>query len=131
MNKKAFTILEAMIAIIILSFSLLYVYRMQMGSIRRYGKWKQQILNVFPIKEQLLSYYFNPPAKYTKPLKHNIDTQGLTITTELKEVASKSSLKQFRDTINIVESTGQWGSKRRLRKVSLITFIAKKDKDEE
>ncbi|MFH1644647.1 MAG: prepilin-type N-terminal cleavage/methylation domain-containing protein [bacterium] len=106
-KKEAFTLLETLIAITILAVSVTILSSLQVRSFLRVLKGRESISRVFLIKKELYEKFFEL-SKIKKPIIKEFEDLNLKITTVLKNIEKKSSLNDYVDEIQILESTGQW-----------------------
>ncbi len=118
MNKKAFSLMEALVAIILIGICISIFSRVQIMSIVRFGKFREEIDRVFLIKKRLIKHSFDL-SKKNRPIHKDYTKPYVKITSEIKAISNKSSLKWFSKNVNIVEATGRWND----RDMTLITFV--------
>ena len=124
--NKAFSVLEALIAILIVGFSMAIISRIQRTSAIRFSAWREEIDRLYLVKKRALKLYLNPPTKEA-PIIKKYEKPEVKITSELMIISNKSSLKKFARNIRIVNATGEWGKP--AKSLSIVTFILAPEKD--
>lgn len=109
MKKKAFTLIETLIAIMILAVSITILSSLQVRTFFRVLKGREAINRVFLIKKEFYESFFELP-KIKKPITKEFEDINLKVTTIFKDIEKKSSLNNFVGEMQILESTGQWSS---------------------
>ena len=67
----------------------------------------------------------------TKPLVHKLETPEMTISSYVRDIDKKSSLKKFKDKIYIVQSEGVWKSNDAAHNLKMVSFVLKPIKEKE
>ena len=122
MKKKAFTLIETLIAIAILAISMTILSGLQVRSFIKTLKGQQDISRVFLIKKELVKIFLYPTNK-TKPIVQEIEDLDLTIKSEILDIEKKSSLHDFAQDLKIVKSVGNWTSDLGDREIKMIGLM--------
>jgi prepilin-type N-terminal cleavage/methylation domain-containing protein len=123
-NNKGFTLIEVLMALFILTGSVFVLSDLQIKSIFRTLKSRDEINRIFLIKEKLYSNYINPPKK-TKKVVDQTEEPETTSTVEISEIEKSSELRDFVDDIHIVSCLGEWQSNDDKFERKMISFILK------
>ncbi len=123
-NKKGFTLIEVMIALIILSTTIFTLSQIQVSSMMRVLYGREEIDRLYLIKKYAYRMY-TEPKKAKKARKKDVEEPGMKLFLEMKPIHKKSSLQKFSKRLRIIESRGEWqrGVKNKvLPIVSLVRF---------
>lgn len=124
MNRNAFTLIEVVISIFILSFFLITIFRFQAGSIISLFREKELVQMIFPIKNEIYMAWLRPSQ-----LKKIESPQKSEIQTTLNDISKDSELYPFKDKLKIIRS--QVVHKNRQLSFAMIATVADKKKGEE
>jgi len=135
MKRKpdAFTIIKVLIATAVLASSVFVLSRLQFNSWLKVNLSTQTVERVFFVKKYLYQLLLAPPTK-DKPEKVSLDKPELHIKTSKREIdPKKSSLKEFAQEIDIIQSQGTWGEEQGTNKktINMISFVLKQAPGEE
>lgn len=123
-NQHAFTLMEVLIAIVILVSTVFVLNDLQIRSLFRVLKDREEIERVFYVKRELYLEYLNP-AEAGKKHTSKLENPDVTITTQAREFVKKSPLEPFKDDMLFIESEGMWKSGPKSRFVRLVTLLRK------
>lgn len=128
MMKKvpAFTLMEAMIALVIGAMALFWASNTQIGSLNRLFLRAGELSRMYEIKSSLYQFYIKPQKSPTKIKKATYENPPLSVSTFYEEIPKKSSLYPWNSRIRRVRSEGKWDNKAITRNSiisSLITFV--------
>jgi hypothetical protein len=131
-NQSAFTLLEVVLALSILVFSVSIFSSLQFRAFTQIWRGKEDIDRVFLIKKELCEILLKVPAKQKaiarmkdKPIKTVIEDPTLTINSQLLEIDKKSDLKRFIKSVDIIRTEGEWDSGTKKRKITMMSFELK------
>ncbi|MCK4265056.1 hypothetical protein KAW80_01725 [Candidatus Babeliales bacterium] len=130
MKKKAFTIMEALASILIFGFFMSIVSRIQVTSLLRYSKWRQEIERIFLIEKAAIKSYLNPSKDEEHEIVKKYEVPDLEVRTGIKRISGKSSLKKWDKNIKISETVGKWGDLKELKNLSLFTLVFLVEEDD-
>lgn len=122
MRKKAFTLIETLAAIAVLAVSITILSGLQVRSLIKTLKGRQDIDRVFLIKKELYKISLNIP-KNRKPIIEETEDLNLKIKSSVVDIEKKSSLRDFDKNIKIVQSVGDWTSDIGSSQISMIGLI--------
>ncbi len=110
MNKRnpAFSMFEAMAALVIASSALFLAARMQVSSFNRMRLLHEQIDRIYLIKKNILLFFIQRPHKVTEKKVEKLETPLVTLSTQYEEIPRKSSLYELHDRLRRVASYGEW-----------------------
>ena len=123
-QNVGFTLIEVLLALAILAGSVFFLSDMQIKSMFRVFKSRDEIDRVFLIKKDLYSAYFKLP-KDGKPVVNKVENPKTKIVTELVEIGKKSEFKDFADKLQVIQAEGQWVSVEEKYSKKMISFIFK------
>lgn len=132
MNKKAFTLLEVLVALLILVSVVTIFSNTQLRSFLRSIKSREFLDRVFIVRSELddLILKISMNEKYQKKEVKNIENPLVRVTKELINIDKKSTLSGFNENIKIVKSSGSWTKFGNTYDLPIITFIRDKNKKE-
>jgi prepilin-type N-terminal cleavage/methylation domain-containing protein len=128
-NRHGFTLIEVLMAIFILVSSVYVLTDLQIRSLFRVLKDRGEIDRVYLIKKESYTHYLTPP-KEEKPITKKIDDPVTNIKTEIVEINKKSVFHEFKDSINLVKTTGSWKEKMATQEITMMTIVEKSQKEE-
>lgn len=118
---EGFTLMEAMIALVIGATALFWASNTQVRSLNRLFLRAGELSRIYEIKSELYNFFIKPPRS-TKVQKATYEFPPLEISTFYEEMTKKSSLYDWNDRIRRVRSEGKWENKV-LTKNSIITSM--------
>lgn len=129
MNKKAFTLLEVLVALLILVSAVTIFSNTQLRFFLRSVKSREFLDRVFVIKSELDDFLLKKSMNGKKNIKEvkNLEDPLVNINTELIDINKKSTLNGFAKSIKIVKSNGSWINFGNTYDLSIINFIRCKD----
>ena len=123
-TKNAFTLIETLFAIGILAVSITILSSLQVRSVLNVLKGREEIDRIFWVKKGLYSIFLDVPEK-PKPIVEDIEHLNLKVVSQVLDIEKKSSLKDFADNVQIVQSEGRWASDLGARSIKMISFVLK------
>lgn len=126
MNKKGFTLLESLFALIILTIAVSIFSNTQMRSLLRVLKEKDFLDRIFLVRGELLSFLDKQDQKRVNNFKKNIEHPDLKIDCKIIDIDKKSKLKSFMNDIQIVKTQGDWKGDGKNYSIFFVTFIKNK-----
>ncbi|MFA5074920.1 MAG: hypothetical protein WC436_02345 [Candidatus Babeliales bacterium] len=133
-KNKAFTLLEVMLAMFVLIMSVGILSDLQIKSIFDTWKDREYLDRVFLIKKELLEIFLDTP-KSSKPIKTEIEEpeeKRVKIINKIIDIEKKSELRNFIDSVKLIESVGEWqnglGLKRDFKMISFVLDPEQKEK---
>lgn len=131
-KQSAFTLLEVILALSILVFSVSIFSSLQFRSLMQIWRGKEDIDRVFLIKKEFCEISLKVPEKEKailrmrdRPIKTVIEEPMLTINSQLLDIDKRSDLKNFLNSIDILRTQGEWESGPTKRKITMISFELK------
>jgi len=125
-KNPAFTFMEVLIAMGILTATVMLTSKEQMRSIFRVMRDRDKIEKIFLLKKDLYNHYFKTPdPKQKKKFTVNLEEPEIKITTEFIDIQKKSSLKDFAKKIYLVKATGEWKQEDENRQADMITLVVR------
>ena len=128
-NRCGFTLVEVLLAIFILVSSIYVLTDLQIRSLFRVLKDRGEIDRVYLIKKESYTNYLTPP-KGEKPITKKIEDPAVSIRTEKVELNKKSVFHEFKDSINLIKTTGSWKEKMIPQEMVMMTFVENQQKEE-
>lgn len=133
-KNKAFTLLEVMLAMLILLMSVGILSDLQIKSIFTTWRDREFLDRVFLVKKELLEVFLDTP-KSDKPIKTEIEEpeeKRIKIISKIVDIDKKSELKNFIDSVKLIESFGEWqntfGLKSDFKMLSFVLNPEQKEK---
>ena len=130
MNKKAFTLLEVLVALLILVSAVTIFSSTQLRSFLRSVKSREFLDRVFIVKSELDDFVSKIDDKNKKREVKKLENPLVTISTELIDIDKKSSLSVFSENIKMVKSNGLWSAFGSKFDLPIVTFIRHQNKKE-
>ncbi|MFH1831717.1 MAG: type II secretion system protein [bacterium] len=128
MNRcPGFTLIEVVIAIVILVSSVFVLNDLQIKSLFHIMKDREEIERIFLVKQFVYKACLYP-EQVTKRVVTKFDDPGvpeLTVVTESPEIAVKSELYKLKDLVKIFYADGTWKSSAGTRQMKMITLLRK------
>lgn len=131
-KQAAFTLLEVVLALSILVFSVSIFSSLQFRSLMQIWRGKEDIDRIFLMKKELCEILLKVPDKEKailrmrdRPIKTIIEEPMLIINSQLLYIDKKTDLKKFLNSIDILRSQGEWESGPIKRKITMISFELK------
>ena len=120
MKRAAFTIIEVMFAIVLMSTALLMLSPMQLGSLTRIMRGRNDLQRIYILREKLQELLVKPPKKL-KSQAEKREKPETEINVTFHEIVKKSQLHDFSGDIVIARVDGTYQN----RKQTLVTFLPK------
>jgi len=130
MNKKAFTLLEVIMALLILVSMVTIFTGIQFKALARSSKERAFLDRVFIVQEELFKFYKDLENKKKKKEIKDIENPEVKIGSYLVDIDKKSSLNTFIDNVKIIKSQGSWKESASSYNIPFLTFVRfKEDKN--
>ncbi|MCF7799909.1 prepilin-type N-terminal cleavage/methylation domain-containing protein [Candidatus Babeliales bacterium] len=133
MKNKAFTLLEVMLAMFILIMSVGILSDLQIKSIFTVWRDREYLDRVFLVKKELLEIFLDTP-KSDKPIKTEIEEpeeKNVKIISKIIDIEKKSELRDFIDSVKLIESVGEWQNRFGLKSdFKMISFVLNPEQKE-
>ena len=129
-HKHGFTLIEVMIAIFILVSSIYVLTDLQIRSLFRVLKDREEVDRVFLVKKDSYTSYITPP-KGDKPHITKIEDPAVDIKTEYVELNKKSVFYEHKDLISLIKTTGTWKQNNVMRNIIMITLVEKQQTEKQ
>ena len=128
---KAFTLPEVLIALFVLSSSMVVLSTNQTRSLFRVLRGRDEIERIFFIKQRLYELFLTPP-KTDKQAVEKRETPEVKITSGKAEIDKKSEVyEQFKDRVAVVRSHGGWKRGQSDVALSMVSFVLKEQPEKE
>lgn len=127
---SAFTLIEVLIALFILATTGFVLSSVQMRSFMRVKKDQQNIQRIFLIKKELYKLLLTPPES-EKPVVQKLENPEMRMTSGMIEIPKKSSLRNFKDNLRIIQTEADWKDAGLVRKEKMISFVYKELEEKE
>jgi type II secretory pathway pseudopilin PulG len=124
-NSSAFTLLEVLIALFILTSAVVITADVQFRSYFRVADHQTAIENLFLIKKELYKQLLTPPAP-GKRISVQLEKPNIKIASESIEINNKSSLKELKDSLHFIQTEGLWKKDGAVKTTKMICFVFKK-----
>jgi len=135
MIKRAFTLLEVLLALSILTSSVFVLSQLHMRALFRVIRDRNEIEKIFLVKKDLYKLFFKADKKAwpkeEKPQINKLENPEMVITSYVRDIDAKSSLKKFKDKIFIAQSEGEWKSGHLEQRAKIVSFVLKPPKEKE
>lgn len=132
--RPAFTLFEVLLALALLVGAVSVIANLEFRSLTRVLRDRDQIEKIFLIKKELYKHFFKLPER-TKKIVTKLESPGpeMVMTTEVINVAPKSSLASLKDTLKFVKTQGRWKISKDEVDATMIALVfdPKKDKEKE
>jgi len=134
-SGNAFTMIEVLLALSILASSVVVLSRLNVRSLFRVMRDRDEVEKIFLIKKDFYKFLYKLDQKtwplHAKPLVHKLENPEMTISSYVRDIDKKSSLKKFKDKIYIVQSEGVWKSSDLVYNTKIVSFMLKPVKEKE
>ena len=127
--KRGFTIFEVILALGILTTSVLLITGLQTKAIFRVLDDRDAIEKIFLVKKDLYLSMLETPTKQKSINK--LDSPEMTITTEIIDIAGKSCLAPWKDKLKILKCEGVWQKDMFTRSAVMGSIIFKPEEKKE
>jgi prepilin-type N-terminal cleavage/methylation domain-containing protein len=130
MKTNGFTLLEVLVALLILTAAVTIFSSTQLRSLLRVSKERQLLDRAFIVKSNLFDFIEQLKDKDNKKknLKKTLEDPQVKIVSEIIDIDKKSKLKKFAGDISIVKTEGEWQNFGSNYNLSFVTFIEKEKK---
>jgi len=129
-SRSAFTLLEVMFALLILASAMTIIFSTQFKALMRVWKGREDIDRIFLLKKNFYESYLQIPLdkKFFAKIKQRaiadfIQAPEVTISSNVTQISKKSELKEFRDSLKMLQTEGDWKSGVDTRQLRLVGFI--------
>lgn len=124
MKRNAFTLIEVIIAIGMLTVAVSVVASLQLRSLFRVLRDRDMIEKIFLIKKDVYAMWLKPPAKQFKKI-NKLEDKEMAIATVVSGINPKSSLASLGDRLQMVCVTGAWKQNQIKQRVAMGAVIFK------
>ena len=123
-KNSAFTLIEVMLAMGVLTVSVFFVSEILFKALTRLQDNNDNIEKTFILKRELYLNYFKRPF-ITKKIVTKLEDPSVTFATTLEDVNKKSGLKEFQDTLKIIQTNAVWKKEKNIKESNMLSFIFK------
>ena len=127
-NSRAFTLLEVILALVILVSAVAIYSSTQFRALLRIWKGSESVSRVFLVQKELTKIFLKYPKMLDKPIVRNLEKPEVKIKTSVFDINKKSSLKKFREFVSGISSVGEWKSGPDDRRLKFVSFVLKPEK---
>jgi len=106
MKKAAFTIVEVMVALFILSTSIFVLSELQIRSMLRVWQCREDLDRVYVMKKYLYRMYISPQE--ARKTSQKLDQPSMQLVVEPQGIHKKSVLAPFGKSLQFLKATAQW-----------------------
>ncbi|MCB9493247.1 MAG: hypothetical protein H6679_03160 [Epsilonproteobacteria bacterium] len=107
--KRAFMLIEVLIAAFVLLSGVYVAARLQMKSMLRVLGDRDHTQKIFLIKKDLFSVFIDPPEFVPeKPALQEHALVGLKVEMKKEKIHEKSGIEQFADRLELIKVKGSW-----------------------
>ncbi len=132
MKNKAFTLLEVLVALLILVSAVIIFSSVNFRAFSRSSKERAFLDRVFIIQEEFLKFLLDIENKKKKKEIKIIEDPEINISSKILDLDKKSSLKKFIGNVKILKTNGSWVNFSNKNNLGFIAFVRlkadKKDK---
>lgn len=121
--ERAFTLIEVMVALFILSSSLFVLSELQVRSMLRVWQSREDIDRIYVIKKYLYRMYFAPQA--AKKTSQKFDAPPMHMIIEPAEIHKKSVLAPYARQLQFLRASATWQRGTATRTMELIALAAR------
>lgn len=125
--KAGFTLIEVMIAMIILAYAVTSISNLQYRALFRVQRNDNSIAKIFLLKQHLLSFVMSEKnckkLSLERPLTTKDEDNATKLVTQISEISPKSSLAPFKKFAYIIKSDLSWPYDGATRQESMVSFI--------
>lgn len=129
MKKKGFSLLEVLVALLILVATVSFYSSTQLRSVLKITKEKEYLDRIFVIQSEFIDFIDKQLEKMQKVLKKDIESPRMKVVSQLMDIDKKSSLNLFVNDLKIVKTQGNWNSIGNNFVLSFVTFIESEKKE--
>ncbi len=129
MNNKAFTLLEVIMALLILVSMVTIFTGVHFKMLARSDKEKSFLDRIFIVQEENIKFVKNLEDKKKKKEVKELENPEIKIVSNLVDIDKKSFLNSFMDNVKMVRSEGSWkefGSNYNIPFLTIVRFKEEK-----
>jgi len=133
-NNSGFTLVEVLLAMGILTLAVTTISDLQFRSLFRVLQDREDIERIFLVKREVYKNFWSENLAQRDSIKKEIQTlenPELKLTTEILDINPKSSLKAFKDKIKIINTSGEWKSSGKNKKITMVGLVFRPKKEEQ
>ncbi len=123
-HRKAFTMMEVLIALFVLSSSIYVLSGMQLKQLFRVAHDRDEIEKIFLLKQRFYTL-FCAPLTEIKPKKEKVEDPEVVFKYESLEISPKSLLSDYKNRMQLVAIDAVWTSRSSKRHERMIAIIGK------
>ncbi len=113
--------MEVMLALVVLAISITVLGNMQMSSIFRVDRGREQVDRVFLIKRRLYEQFLRPVMS-EKAKIDRLEQPEVKITTQTLPVSKKSTLAAMKDQLIMLRAEGEWQRTGLPGSITMVSF---------
>jgi len=127
--SQAFTLIEVLMAMSVLTFVVFIVSNLQIRQLNRVTFERDRIEHIFLIKRDLFAHFTKPPEEGKKNINTIEDQKNpdnnVKLVTHIENIQSKSSLKELKKYIKILTTDATWKKGSEVRELSMMSLVFK------
>ncbi|MBX9830474.1 prepilin-type N-terminal cleavage/methylation domain-containing protein [Candidatus Babeliales bacterium] len=128
--SQGFTLIEVVLALGILATTMYTLSSLQIRSLYRIIKDREQIEKVFLTKRHIYRAHLKPLSA-GKKLVVKVEQPPATFVTEISELGKKSALRKFAQDLNLLKTECLWKSEFMSGQLDMISFTPKTEEEKE
>jgi prepilin-type N-terminal cleavage/methylation domain-containing protein len=129
-KKYGFTLLEVLLALMVLVSAVYIISNLQCRSLFKVLRERNDIEKTFRIKKELYFCLTNP-LEENKKIVNKIENEEATFTSQLVNISSKSKLADMKKIIKIIRTDAQWKHNNAKHEASMVSFVYNPSKEQE
>lgn len=123
-RSKGFTLMEVMLAMGVLTMSIFVISGIMLRSILRIQANQDNLEKIFLIKREFYLNFFKKPLSEKKVVT-KLEDPTITFATTLEDIGNKSNLKEYKDSLKIIQTNATWKIENRIKESNMISFVFK------
>jgi prepilin-type N-terminal cleavage/methylation domain-containing protein len=130
MNTRAFTLIEVLMAMSIMTSCLFVIANLQSRALNKVLFERDKIEHTFLLKRDAYAGFVEPPEDGKKTV-NRMEEPEVTLTTQTADVQPKSVLKEWKDYIKMLRTEAAWNKDGVAHEAVMTSIVFKRAKKEE
>lgn len=123
-TSNGFTLMEVMLAMGVLTMSIFVISEIMLRSLLRIQTNQDNLEKVFLIKREFYLNFIKIPFNEKKVVT-KLEDPAITFATTIVDIGNKSSLKEYKDLLKIIQTNATWKIENRIKESNMMGFVFK------
>ncbi len=124
MRKAAFTLVEVLLAMTILTSCVFIIANLQSRALNKVLRERDEIERTFLLKRDLYAGFITPPEA-GKKIVNRLENPNVTLTTQAVDIQPKSGLKEFKNVIQMLKTEAAWKKDNVYHEIPMMSIVVK------